>query len=927
MSANQASTFGNSLRVSGVEYDEPVGKIFKLDNDGKMIKDRAARPERGRAICRDLSFEEYAACRQSLKSSTILAAGNFESTEMHGRAVVYKDLADGITTISLSNRFLAHRPGPAILRIDIDTKRKNEVAGMFPEKLDRFKTLKQVEAALYEVLPEARGCALLVTDSSSSRIKHGKKMIRGAGGYRIEIPLTDGTRIPDIIDHIQEACWSKGYGWAFVDGGGGILYRSLADEALKKPAQPDYAAPECNGDLWHDRRWLVRKGNYLDPTIIKPISVEDKEAASTAKAEADAALAEIAATVRAAVRERERKRANKRRAVISEKGLDDLLDRRILRADLEVVFDDGEVVAVSDLLIKGAAYDGRICFDPIEPGYDGGRAVGKFYWNKGRRPGVNSFAHGKRWFSIVPDLGCIENMLAMEPLDFVGNVSRVWSFSDMSEIEAAQAEKAAAKRLGLGNQRKPIREAIKAWEDTSDDIASEEELTPQQQAFADQRFVLTQGDKVRVCMFRHDNKLVRLSERDFVLQEKNNLIQLGDKRVCIAVWWLSWPGRKTFTNGTGLYPHGDVPDGTLNLWRGWSVEPVEGEWAAIRRHLLEIVCSGDQNHYNYLIRWLARTVQYPELQGEVCVVMKGRQGCGKSVLSKLMRRILGDHARQVSQREHLIGKFNSHLEDCCFLFADEAIFSGDPTIRGPLKSLITESRVTIEPKGVNAFEVPNRLSIMMATNEEWAVPVETGDRRYFVLDVGSDRVDDREYFTHLHRAIDGDEAGHFLHSLLNMDLTDFNLRGFPKTEAHSGVMVRSFKGVQAFLFDFLYNGHAEGIRDGKAFLGALHNKPGQVTDEVRKELWMGKAREITKDELYHSFVSFCERRRDSYTNRHQQVFWADFRKYLPEGQKGAFVMRRVRKAPKRTRALLFRPLGEMRAIFERQTGLEPKIWD
>ena len=234
-----------NLRVSGVEYDEPVGKIFKLDKDGKLVKETAGRPEQGSAICREFSFKEYADWRQTLGSGTILAVGNFESTGMDGRPVVYKHLADGINSVSLSNNFLAHRPGPAILRIDIDTKREDEVAGMYPAKPKLFDKLEQVEKALYRVIPEAKGCALIVTDSSSARIKSGNNTIKGSGGFRIEIPVTDGTRIPDIIDHIHEACWAKGYGWAFIDGGGGIQHRSLADKALKKPAQLDYAAPEC----------------------------------------------------------------------------------------------------------------------------------------------------------------------------------------------------------------------------------------------------------------------------------------------------------------------------------------------------------------------------------------------------------------------------------------------------------------------------------------------------------------------------------------------------------------------------------------------------------------------------------------------------------------------------------------------------------
>jgi hypothetical protein len=281
---------------------------------------------------------------------------------------------------------------------------------------------------------------MIITDSSSAMIMRGGNLIKGAGGYRIEIPVTDGTRIPYIIDHIQEACWAKGYGWSFVDGGGRIQHRSLADEALKKPAQPDYAAPECMGELLQERRWLVRRGGYLDTATIKPISDEGRVAAATARAEAEAELAQIAATVRAEVRNREMANAEKRGVKLTDKNLDDLFDRRILRAGMEIVFDDGEAVSVFDLLVKGAAYDGKVCFDPIEPDYDGGRAVGKFYWNDGVRPGVNSFAHGQRSFAIVPDIDCVIKMMA-KGCNFEDDVSRVWSFSDMSEIEKTRAEK------------------------------------------------------------------------------------------------------------------------------------------------------------------------------------------------------------------------------------------------------------------------------------------------------------------------------------------------------------------------------------------------------------------------------------------------------------------------------------------------------
>ena len=75
----------------------------------------------------------------------------------------------------------------------------------------------------------------------------------------------------------------------------------------------------------------------------------------------------------------------------------------LLGSDL-IWLDDGSEIAASVLLTpEGEKYDGRLCRDPVEPDYDGGRAVGKIYWNEGLRPGVHSFAHGSKFWKIAHD--------------------------------------------------------------------------------------------------------------------------------------------------------------------------------------------------------------------------------------------------------------------------------------------------------------------------------------------------------------------------------------------------------------------------------------------------------------------------------------------------------------------------------------------
>ena len=119
---------------------------------------------------------------------------------------------------------------------------------------------------------------------------------------------------------------------------------------------------------------------------------------------------------------------------------------------------------------------------------------------------------------------------------------------------------------------------------------------------------------------------------------------------------------------------------------------------------------------------MARLVQFPALQGEVAIVLRGSEGCGKGTLARALKRILGEHALAISHSKHLTGNFNAHLRDCVFLFADEAFYAGDKAHDGELKAIITELTLTIEAKYQNAIVFPNYLHLMMASNEAWVVP-------------------------------------------------------------------------------------------------------------------------------------------------------------------------------------------------------------
>jgi hypothetical protein len=84
--------------------------------------------------------------------------------------------------------------------------------------------------------------------------------------------------------------------------------------------------------------------------------------------------------------------------------------------------------------------------------------------------------------------------------------------------------------------------------------------------------------------------------------------------------------------------------------------------------------------------------------------------------------------------------------------------------------LITEDRLSIEPKGVDRYDVANRLHLIIASNESWVVPVGPLERRFTVLDVLPGKRCDENYFNAIQNQLRAGGYEALLHELANYDL-------------------------------------------------------------------------------------------------------------------------------------------------------------
>lgn len=293
------------------------------------------------------------------------------------------------------------------------------------------------------------------------------------------------------------------------------------------------------------------------------------------------------------------------------------------------------------------------------------------------------------------------------------------------------------------------------------------------------------GRTVRVVVFSSPTEMKTLFANRFVgVTTKDADGNQSTKRKPLFDYWMTHADRPTAIGFTIDPKGGRFVDGRLNLWQGYGVQPKAGQWPLLRRHIVGVICSGNEDYADYLLRYIAYALQNPTLQSEVIVILRGKQGTGKGTLVTLLCDLFGAHGLQISDRKHLIGSFNAHLLQTCFLFADEAFWAGDKAAEGTLKRMATERTLVFEPKGVDAFSGPNLLTIMMASNESWVAPVAEDDRRYVVFDVSDARKEDYAYFDALGEELDNGGREAFLHDMLAMDLKDWHPRKErPETQA------------------------------------------------------------------------------------------------------------------------------------------------
>jgi hypothetical protein len=374
----------------------------------------------------------------------------------------------------------------------------------------------------------------------------------------------------------------------------------------------------------------------------------------------------------------------------------------------------------------------------------------------------------------------------------------------------------------------------------------------------------------------------------------------ADGRRRMITWskaWRSDKGRRQYS-GIEFFPNPDgaqSAEGYLNLWRGVSVVPASsGSWTIFRDHLFNNVCEGNQALFDWVFGWFAHIVQCPRDRIGTALVLRGRQGAGKTKIGEVIGSLFPAHYFQVDDPRYIVGNFNAHMASCLLLQAEEAVWAGDKHAEGRLKGLITSESQMIEAKGIDPIRIRNFVRVLMTSNEDWVVPAGLGERRFCVLDVHPRCAENAAYFREMQEELDNGGRERLLFDLQKFDLSSINLRQIPRTAALLEQKVRSLDALHSWWLARLMDG---------APMRSLESWPLHVA----------------KDSFYSDYVRYADeigaRRKND-----PPTFAKRLRKIAP----GLDETRpRIEVEPgvtRRVRSFVLPPLDECRTAFDAQLG-------
>jgi len=306
----------------------------------------------------------------------------------------------------------------------------------------------------------------------------------------------------------------------------------------------------------------------------------------------------------------------------------------------------------------------------------------------------------------------------------------------------------------------------------------------------------------------------------------------------------------------------------FNTFRGFHYDPIENNelietWLDYGK---QVLCSDDEEDFEYLINYCAHIFQKPEELPGVALVLRSDEGVGKDLWLKPILKILGQKLyHDSSNANDFVGDFNSATFGKLLIVANEALFRGKHEIEDRLKALIASEDSSIQKKYQDVFRADNYIRLFILSNRASAINFDTKSRRFRFFKCNDDYSrknvnNDPEAKAYQQKLIDliynNKNIDKFLSALLyylkNKDISNFNPREFEIGKNAGVIRTESNNPVSKFFYDFIINGEFGINHIGGYAFGLVSN-----FDTIKTSYGLNEQLVFNPTELYEAYKAYC----------------------------------------------------------------------
>jgi hypothetical protein len=250
-------------------------------------------------------------------------------------------------------------------------------------------------------------------------------------------------------------------------------------------------------------------------------------------------------------------------------------------------------------------------------------------------------------------------------------------------------------------------------------------------------------------------------------------------------------------NGLDFIPYSNIDiddrhqDEFYNMFRPFTAKVIpKEEWSEpnpewFLDYIVNGLADGNQEKADWLLGWFTHLVKHPEINQEVCLVLRGNQGTGKDTITYILGRIFGEANNYIHRTSDMYeafpekAGFNSCLKNKLLLQFNEVDGADTAKVKNKLKDSITRKVNKINEKYIKEYTQTNFVQCILCSNSKSPIQIEWGDRRMTVMKTADFHIgsEGKEYWSDLYRNyINNDQKINELYSWLisEIDITDFN---------------------------------------------------------------------------------------------------------------------------------------------------------